>query len=279
MFVVTDSSSDRLFFVSAYSGCSPEFDCGITTNSTGGFLQDIGSQSVFAPVNDQSWTTLDSFLTLGGSVNATTGEWRARSTSSEPLAWDVTYVDTNTGAPITVNSFLTPSNATGFLNPNTSSVPPQAGWIASGGIPTMSPARSLVGIAGDRQPFVGTGGLIYGSSSPAAAAGQWGFLVAQFYVSEWGGFGSDGRHIDWRMAVAVFNGTTFLPGGRFTVRVGEVCVGDINLDAFVDGDDLGLLLAAWGPCASPCVSDMNNSGEVDGVDLGILLAGWGACTG
>jgi hypothetical protein len=281
IFAVTDSSSDRLFYVSAYSGCNPQFDCGISTNSAGGFLQGIGGQSVFAPSGDQSWTTIDSFLTLGGTLVAATGEWRARFTESEGsgLFWNVTYVDTVTGTPVTVDSFMTASNTTGFLNPNTSAVPPRAGWWYPYSISGMPLARSLVSIGGARQPYVGTGGLSYGSSSAAAADGQWGFLVAQFHVSEWGGFGPDARHIDWRMAVAVFNGTTFFPGVRFSIRVGEVCVGDINHDAAVDGVDLGLLLAAWGTCATPCASDMNNSGAVDGVDLGILLAGWGPCTG
>jgi len=50
---------------------------------------------------------------------------------------------------------------------------------------------------------------------------------------------------------------------------------DIDLDGSVDGDDLGLLLAVWGPCPAPCDADLNGDGTVDGADLGMLLANWG----
>ncbi len=47
---------------------------------------------------------------------------------------------------------------------------------------------------------------------------------------------------------------------------------DINLDGFVNGADLGLLLAAWDSDA--CEADLNSDGFVDGADLGLLLADW-----
>lgn len=46
---------------------------------------------------------------------------------------------------------------------------------------------------------------------------------------------------------------------------------DINGDGFVNGADLGLLLAAWG---TPGPGDINGNGSVDGGDLGLLLAAW-----
>jgi formylglycine-generating enzyme required for sulfatase activity len=58
------------------------------------------------------------------------------------------------------------------------------------------------------------------------------------------------------------------------------CVGDVAVDGRVDGGDLGVLLANWGPVTSTALSracDFDNSGQVDGADLGTLLAGWGAC--
>jgi formylglycine-generating enzyme required for sulfatase activity len=58
------------------------------------------------------------------------------------------------------------------------------------------------------------------------------------------------------------------------------CVGDVAVDGRVDGGDLGVLLANWGPVTSTALSracDIDNSGQVDGADLGALLAGWGAC--
>jgi hypothetical protein len=51
---------------------------------------------------------------------------------------------------------------------------------------------------------------------------------------------------------------------------------DLNGDGFVDGNDLGLLLAAWGTCGeAPCPADLTGDGFVDGNDLGQLLASWG----
>jgi hypothetical protein len=55
------------------------------------------------------------------------------------------------------------------------------------------------------------------------------------------------------------------------------CVGDLTLDGFVNGADLGILLASWGPCTGSCASDLNRDGVVNGADLGILLSAWGLC--
>ena len=52
-------------------------------------------------------------------------------------------------------------------------------------------------------------------------------------------------------------------------------LGDLNGDSAIDGDDLGLLLAAWGPCSVACVADLTDDGAVDGDDLGAMLGNWG----
>jgi hypothetical protein len=49
---------------------------------------------------------------------------------------------------------------------------------------------------------------------------------------------------------------------------------DFNGDGVVNGADLGLLLAAWGPCTG-CSEDLNGDGQVNGADLGLMLADWG----
>ena len=49
---------------------------------------------------------------------------------------------------------------------------------------------------------------------------------------------------------------------------------DLNGDDSVDGNDLGQLLAGWGPCAG-CAGDLNQDDVIDGNDLGRLLADWG----
>jgi hypothetical protein len=59
------------------------------------------------------------------------------------------------------------------------------------------------------------------------------------------------------------------------------CIGDIYLDGFVNGADLGALLAYWGPTTSAAPSracDLNADGVVNGSDLGILLGYWGPCS-
>ena len=50
--------------------------------------------------------------------------------------------------------------------------------------------------------------------------------------------------------------------------------GDLNGDGLVNGADMGLLLAEWGPCAG-CPADLNGDGVVNGADMGVLLANWG----
>ncbi|MFM9146260.1 MAG: hypothetical protein ACKORL_13125, partial [Phycisphaerales bacterium] len=57
------------------------------------------------------------------------------------------------------------------------------------------------------------------------------------------------------------------------------CPADLNDDGAVNGDDLGILLGAWGTCASgsACPADLNDDGAVNGDDLGILLGAWGSC--
>jgi hypothetical protein len=49
---------------------------------------------------------------------------------------------------------------------------------------------------------------------------------------------------------------------------------DFNGDGQVNGADLGLLLASWGPCKG-CPEDLNGDGQVNGADLGLMLADWG----
>jgi len=49
---------------------------------------------------------------------------------------------------------------------------------------------------------------------------------------------------------------------------------DLNGDGEVGSEDLGIMLAAWGPCGG-CLSDLDGDGVVGSPDLGILLAAWG----
>ena len=56
------------------------------------------------------------------------------------------------------------------------------------------------------------------------------------------------------------------------------CPADLTDNGLVDGEDLGLIFAAWGPCGgSECPADLTADGLVDGQDLGLLFAAWGPC--
>ena len=60
-----------------------------------------------------------------------------------------------------------------------------------------------------------------------------------------------------------------------TINLAPETPGDVNNDGIVNGADLGILLASWGPVACGSIYDLNGSCTVDGADLGILLANWG----
>lgn len=62
----------------------------------------------------------------------------------------------------------------------------------------------------------------------------------------------------------------------FTVTGGKV-LGDLDGNGVVDGADLSILLAAWGPCddCDDCDADLNGGCQVDASDLALLLGNWG----
>lgn len=57
---------------------------------------------------------------------------------------------------------------------------------------------------------------------------------------------------------------------------GATCVGDIDGNGVVNGQDLGELLGEWGQNRT-APFDLNGDGAVDGNDLGVLLGAWGPC--
>ena len=60
---------------------------------------------------------------------------------------------------------------------------------------------------------------------------------------------------------------------RLELRDTPFLAADVDGDGVVDGNDLGLLLAAWGGTGP---ADLDRDGNVDGNDLGALLAAWGS---
>ena len=171
VFAATNNSTDVILNVYGVYGGGGGQPGTITTHSAGGFLQGAGAQSVWAPSGSQNWTTLDSFLTVGGNLNTTSQTWLGNASTLGDPPWNVTYVDTDTGEETSVNAFNTQSNASGFTNPYTNTLPSTGGFFIAG---SSSPARSLQSIAAIRGP----------SSNAAAAAATFGMLVGQFYVAQ-----------------------------------------------------------------------------------------------
>jgi hypothetical protein len=170
VFAATNNSSDAILNV--YGGTPGQPSEGrITTNSAGGFLQGAGALSVWAPSGSQNWTTLDSFLTIGGSFNTNSNAWTASSATAGDPPWNVSYTDSDTGEETTVNAFNTQSNWSGFTNPYSNTIPAAGGFFVAG---TSSPARSLNSL----------GSIRSASSNAAAAAASFGMLVGQFYVAQ-----------------------------------------------------------------------------------------------
>lgn len=59
--------------------------------------------------------------------------------------------------------------------------------------------------------------------------------------------------------------------------VGGFCASDLNEDGTVNGADLAILFATWGPCGYSCAADIDSNGTVDGDDLTAVLSAWGDC--
>jgi MYXO-CTERM domain-containing protein len=209
VFAVVDNSTDVLLNVAGGSPGLPTAGY-VRTNSTGGFLQGTGTQSVFAPSGSQSWTTLDSFLTVGGGFSTTSGNFTANSATQGDPPWNVTYFDTDIGENVTVNAFNSQSNTSGFTNRYTNNVPATGGWFIAG---STSVARNLAVLTNRAY-----------SSSAAAAAGNAGMMVAQLYVSELSLVGgrAPGKTIDWKMSATVrrLDGST--SNASFEFVIGEV---------------------------------------------------------
>ena len=217
VFAVTNASTDVILNVSGGSVGLPTAGF-ITTNSTGGFLQGAGALSVFAPSGSQNWTTLDSFLTVGGGFNTSTNAWLGNGATQGDPPWNVTYTDTDTGEATTVSSFNTQDNASGFTNPNRNSIPATAGWFIAG---ATSPARSLASISSIRNAFGTVGNVNYGSSSAAAAAATNGFLVAQLFVAEQLNTAT-GKQIDWKMSATLRRADGTTSNASFQMRIGDI---------------------------------------------------------
>jgi uncharacterized membrane protein len=84
-----------------------------------------------------------------------------------------------------------------------------------------------------------------------------GYVALEAYAAEFGVIIAPEWHLALPMAMSA-DGRTIVGAARrddgvfspfvLDLRSGEPCVGDLNSDGAVNGADLGLLLAQWGPC-------------------------------
>jgi hypothetical protein len=170
VFAVTDNASDGLTSISGGQ-------TGLIRAIGGNFIQGnatVGSttQAVWKPTGTstsaaQSWTTLDSFLTVGGGYNTSTGIYAANGGTLGDPSWNAPGPLDEEGNPTVLSGFSTPSFP-GFDNPFLNVIPPTAGWFIVG---FYSPARTLAGITNR-----------IAATSDAALQGEFGFMLAQFYV-------------------------------------------------------------------------------------------------
>jgi hypothetical protein len=201
IFAATNNSTDVILNV--YGGTAGQPSAGsITTNSAGGFLQGAGAQGVWAPSGSQNWTTLDSFLTIGGGFNTTSQAFLGNGNTAGDPPWNVTFTDTDTGETATANAFNTPSNASGFTNPYLNNIPATGGFFIAG---TSSPARSLAALGANRSV----------SSNAAAAAASFGMLVGQFYVAQLG----DGSVLFTNMGATLRRSDNSLSQAAYSINV------------------------------------------------------------
>jgi hypothetical protein len=196
IFAVTSSATDRLFNVYGSNPSSPNAGY-IRTTSSGGFLQGTGTQSVFAAEEFQNWTSSDSFLTISSILNG--GDWLADSSTIGDATWNVTYT-TLASTPKTVNSFSVRSGSitnSNFINPNTHSVPDTAGFYLAG---SSAQAVSLASLTNR-----------VASSTPDAAAGTLGIMVAQLHMSE--------LNLDWKMGATIGRGNGTADQKTFSLQI------------------------------------------------------------
>ena len=83
------------------------------------------------------------------------------------------------------------------------------------------------------------------------------------------GFMTDSSLDPREVFLGIYNRTILLP----------CTAADFDGNGQIDGGDIGMLIAAWGPCpGGGCPWDLNLDGLIDGTDLGLFLNYWGPCS-
>jgi hypothetical protein len=282
VFVAVSNASDKFISVQSLNS---------TTTLPGGFAQRAGLATKTWKPDTAGFTSTrntsdDSFMTAGTfSGGAYGGEFYASSNSNA----NPNFTGTSWNA--------TPSS------PAATTIPANAGWYTSDSTSIDNRAESLVGMAGIR---------IDGSDGTSSTGGTTSTAVYGIWVSH---LVFKDTTVDTAMTGLTWSGrvSMHMPGGGFFSAISYqstadtdgdgvtdlhdycptlpgsptcngcppdlCCAGDISHNGRVDGIDLGMLLAHWGPCTSDCIADITGDGLVDGADLGILLHDWAHCPG
>lgn len=145
---------------------------------------------------------------------------------------------------------------------------------ASGQVAAMADLGVISGAPGSGAESIGPDGAVGGSSGDSAvlftAAGP-----VDLNTCIPAGTGWRLTHVEQISASGAIVGRGRLNGlPRGFVLEPAYSAGDINHDGTVNGADLGLMLASWGPCE--CAADLDGDGTVGGADLGLLLSQWSA---
>jgi hypothetical protein len=201
VFAVVSNSTDVLINVYGSNAQSPNAGY-VTTTAAGGFIQGPSNlgQGLWVTNGSQSWTTLDSFLTVGGGLTSA-GNWTGSSSTLGDPAWNVTYFDTVNNENTTVNAFSAASNSDGFTNPYINNIPALAGFFLPGG--SAATARSLASLSSIRAT----------SSNAAAAAGTHGMMIGQFFVA------GSGWSIDMKLGATARSAFGTISQETFTLTV------------------------------------------------------------
>jgi len=176
------------------------------------------------------------------------------------------------GTNVVVDVFVAVSNAADiFLSVESvsaaTSIPANVGWYSGDPTSIDNRAESLIGVAGfriDRSDGTSSTG---GTTSTVA----YGNLVSHLVFKDTDGDGVIDLH-DYCPTLPRSAACNGCPRDL-------CCAVEISHNDQVDGIDLGMLIAHWGPCTNDCVADISSDGLADGADLGILLHDWAHCPG
>ncbi len=227
---------------------------------------ELGAGTVFITIKEPWAPTAPILDKVGLNVSYYQGSWTALPDWTQLLPYLNLWVSTlgyqSTGGNFANSGLADNVGAvfTGWVNV------PQTGWWS---LSTESDDGSALWIDGIRivnndglhgmQKIVGTVPL---------AAGKHAVKVEFFEAG-----GGAGLIMRWQgpgSGAAGDGSEQIVPSSKLT-RGGAPRPGDVNADTFVNGTDLGILLARWG---LPGQGDLDGSGAVDGADLGAVLGGW-----